>query len=90
MELILGRGLDVIDLASVARPNAICRDMFRVRRPHDGLWVVRVALGAIGAERRGVAAPDGAEREVVVLDERLELAVGRDAGPGVGRWRRAE
>ncbi len=90
LELILGRGLNVIDLTAVTRPHAIRREPPRVRRPHDRLRVVRVALGPIGAERRDVATADSANRDIVVLDECLELAVGRDARPDVGSRGRSE
>ena len=64
LELILGRRLDVVHLAAIAGPNAIRGDVLRVRRPDDRLRVVRVALGAVGAQDRHVASsrPAGSRR----------------------------
>jgi hypothetical protein len=51
LQLIGGGRLDVVHLPAVAGPDAVRRDLLRVRRPRDRPELVGVAFRAVGAER---------------------------------------
>src|SRR5688500_11628700 len=66
-----------MDVATETGFDLVDRDPGRVRRPFERLAVVVTAFGSIGAQERYGAAVRLADRDVVVVDDRLELAVRR-------------
>jgi hypothetical protein len=77
LKLVLRGGLDVVDVAAVARLDLVDGDPGRIRRPGEALGIVVAALGSVGAEDGEVTAAGFADGDVVVPDHRLPLAVGR-------------
>ena len=77
LQLILGRRLDVVHVAPVAGRDLVGRDLLRVRRPDDRVGIVVAALRSVDAEEREGRLSRLTDRDVVVVDERFELAVWR-------------
>ena len=77
LELILGRGFDEVDVAAVAGRHLVDGNLRRVGRPHQRVGIVVAAFRSVGAEQRDLALAGLADRDVVVVDERFELLVGR-------------
>ena len=82
LELIFGRGLDIVYVSPLPRPDLVGREPCRVRRPGQRIRIVVAALGAVRAEQDDVTAADGAHRHVVVANQRFALAVGGHSGLG--------
>src|SRR5688572_10158493 len=69
-----------MDVAAEAGFDLVDRDPGRVRRPFERFAVVVTAFGSVGAQERHGAAVRLADRDVVVVDYGLELAVRRFLG----------
>ena len=75
--------------SAVAGSHAIGRELLRVGRPNDGVELVAVGLGPIGAEHREGPGAGFAHGDVEVRDDGVPLAVRRRAGLRVRTGRRA-
>ena len=89
LQLVLGRGLDVMHEAAVSRLHAIRRELLRVGRPRHRVEFVAVGLRPVGAEHRERLGARLADGDVEVGDHRFPLAVRRHAGLRVRGGRRA-
>ena len=83
LQLVLGRRLDEMHVTAIAGSHLIDSDRLRVRRPGERVRIVVTPFGAVGAEERNLPFAGFTDGHVVVVDQRVELSVGRPLRLGV-------
>jgi hypothetical protein len=75
LELVFRRRLDVMHVTPIPWRDLVDGNPAGIGRPHERFRVVIPTLRTIRAQQRDAAAARFANRQVVVVDQRLELAV---------------